>query len=265
MEPNLRILERAALAAGEVIRWYFDKPKQQAVQRKPDGSPVTRADIEAEKEVQALLRAHYPHIPFMGEESYKSLKGFDPKKPHFICDALDGTKSFIKGEDDVTVNIAYIVDGRPVLGVVYAPLHNKLYKADVIAQRAFLNGRRLRARQLPTFPRGIIGYGAAADHPDKVRDVFAMYAIPPKRVDKAGSSLRMCYIAEGLAQVYPQMFKAQAWDMAAGDAIVSAVGGLVCAIDGKSTIRYDRNDFSVPQMQVVRRPDMARDIRRVLP
>ena len=254
-----QVMETAALAAGRAIMAIHSAGAD--VHYKPDRSPVTEADEEAERLILAALEQHFPTIPVVAEESVAA--GHVPDISaglFFLVDPLDGTKEFVAGRNEFTVNIALIREGVPVAGIVYAPALSTGFTAtDNRAERyTVTDGSAIAERQAI----GCRGRGKAItavasrshDTPETARflddhGIDACTAI--------GSSLKFCLVAEGLADVYPRFSRTMEWDTAAGDAVLRAAGGETRTLDGEPLAYGKRNqahdaDFANPNFIAAR-------------
>lgn len=254
-----QVMETAALAAGRAIMAIHNAGAD--VHYKPDRSPVTEADEEAERLILAALEEHFPAIPVVAEESVAA--GHVPDISgglFFLVDPLDGTKEFVAGRNEFTVNIALIHKGVPVAGIVYAPALSTGFTAtDNRAERfTVMDGSAIAERQAI----GCRGRGKAItavasrshDTPETARflddhGIDACTAI--------GSSLKFCLVAEGLADVYPRFSRTMEWDTAAGDAVLRAAGGETRTLDGEALAYGKRNqahdaDFANPNFVAAR-------------
>jgi sulfate adenylyltransferase subunit 2/3'(2'), 5'-bisphosphate nucleotidase len=222
------------LAAGaEIMRIYAT---DFAVVTKKDSSPVTEADQRAEAIILAGLRHIAPGIPVIAEEEAAAGRFPTTAGTFFLVDPLDGTKEFISKNGEFTVNIALIEDGRPVLGAVYAPALGKIYWGSV-GKGAFMaevtNGVIGEARAIAVRkPEGSLIAIGSRSHGGAETQAY-LEAYPVVDFVAAGSSLKFCLIAEGLADIYPRMGRTMEWDTAAGDAILRAAGGRVETLDGQ--------------------------------
>ncbi len=206
---------------------------------KDDRSPVTDADEQAEAIILARLQALFPDIPVVAEES--AARGECPAigGRFILVDPLDGTKEFINRNGEFTVNIALIEDGRPVAGVVYAPAIDALFAgADAVAWRE-VGGVRSNIR-VRTPPEAGLTALCSRSHPDPKSDAF-LAALPIAERIEAGSSLKLCRIAEGVADIYPRFGPTMEWDIAAGHAVLAAAGGSVLKPDG-ATMPYGKTE-----------------------
>jgi 3'(2'), 5'-bisphosphate nucleotidase len=249
---------RLARRAGEVVMAIYATPF--VVQGKADASPVTEADRQAERLIVAGLRALTPHIPIVAEEAVAAglAPVLVPGAPFWLVDPLDGTREFVARNGEFTVNIALIAQGRPVLGVVLAPAvcgqgggpGGVLY-AGVAGQGAWMEdaaGRRAIACRLPP-PEGVhVLCSRSHGDPAAQQAFLARYldGWPVARVGTAGSSLKLCLIAAGQADVYPRLGRTMAWDIAAGHAVLAAAGGSVCRVDGGAPLTYGQPGFENP-------------------
>lgn len=221
----------AAYAAGEIELKYYRQGAE--VIDKADGSPVTLADQEAEQLIAAALKDIAPDIPMVGEESVAA--GIIPdisSGRFFLVDPLDGTKEFITGGGDFTVNIALLENFVPVMGVIYAPVSGHLYYGA--AGQAFMaegGGMAQPIRVRPAPPQGLTVV-ASKRHgdPERLNEFLGSWTVDA--MVNRSSSLKFCVIAAGEADLYPRLGPTSEWDTAAGDAILRAAGGRVTQLDG---------------------------------
>ena len=216
-----------------------------AVGGKDDDSPVTEADQRAEEQIAAALRQLAPGLPIVAEEAVAG--GHVPvvEAQFWLVDPLDGTREFISRNGEFTVNIALVVRGRPVLGVVFAPALGQLYAGDV-SSGAWLetSGRRrpIRCRKVPESGLTVLG---SRSHGDAAAlDAFLAGMKVAERVS-VGSSLKLCRIAAGEADLYPRLGRTMEWDIAAGQAVLVAAGGMVSDLQG-AELRYGKLGFENP-------------------
>jgi 3'(2'), 5'-bisphosphate nucleotidase len=232
-------LAEAAIEAGEailaVVRQGFE------VESKHDTSPVTEADRAAELVILAALASAAPGIPVIAEEEVAAGRIPAHDDTFFLVDPLDGTKEFVRGGDDYTVNIGLIERGEPRLGVVYAPATRRLHGGCVGAGAWMDEGRgpqpirtRQRGEQLTAV--------ASKSHLNQATVDYLEAAVGACGRVSVGSSLKFCMVAEGKADIYPRLSPTSEWDTAAGHAILLAAGGLVDGPDGKP-LRYGKRAF----------------------
>ncbi len=227
--------------AGRVIMAV--KTARLGVERKPDGSPVCRADIKAEELILARLDAEMPHVPVIAEESFKPHHGPVPER-FLLVDPLDGTREFLAGHSDFTVNIALIEAGAPIVGAIGAPALAQVYVGGATALRTELaaDGTPGPMSVTRTSPAPAAGLRAltSRSHLNPETEHW-LSERPVAEVQRAGSSLKFCLIARGEADVYPRVAPSMEWDTAAGHAILNAAGGCVIGVDG-APLRYGKRD-----------------------
>jgi 3'(2'), 5'-bisphosphate nucleotidase len=213
-----------------------------AVEYKLDGSPVTQADLVSHHILRAGLAGLTPHWPVLSEESVEV--PFDERKSwrHFwMIDPLDGTKEFLHRTGEFTVNIALIEDGRPILGVVYAPVFDKLYFAARGAGSHRTDGKITTPIKVAPATTGSTRLVVSRCHASE-QDTLAYFIDQTKGCETIvmGSSLKFCLIAEGAADVYPRNGPTMEWDTAAAQCILEEAGGSVTDLEG-NTIRYNKH------------------------
>jgi 3'(2'), 5'-bisphosphate nucleotidase len=227
-------LADAASAAGAAILRHYGVAKPVT---KRDGSPVTVADEEADAIIADALARLLPGVPVLSEERASAFEATD-FDAFVLVDPLDGTKEFLAGNGDFTVNIAIVVNGAPVTGIVYAPTRAAVWTGGADAQAATLqpgaamaaaaDRRIIRVRRPAAHPAAVM----SRTHPDADTQAFlARLAVSDIRC--AGSSLKFCMIAEGEVDIYPRFGPTMEWDTAAGHAIVVAAGGVVLTPEGE--------------------------------
>ncbi|MGN7437889.1 MAG: 3'(2'),5'-bisphosphate nucleotidase CysQ [Alcanivorax sp.] len=254
------IVKRVAVEAGELILEYFDGIKDMGTSSKKDGSPVTLADQEAEKLIEERLYNVLPDVPVIGEESHASGKRVDLSNQDYfwLVDPLDGTRAFVKGEENFTVNIGLIYKSEPVLGVVYAPEKEELYAGFIEeggagqAFRIFGDGDKekfIKTRKVPTKGMTVMSSGF---YGDMSRQEQMLGGLKVAKVIRRSSSIKICAIASGKADLYPRFGPTCEWDTAAGHAILKASGGDICDMQGAS-LRYGvgRDDLLNPDFVAV--------------
>ncbi len=237
-------IRAVALEAGALIlRYYADGAESHL---KADGSPVTQADQAAEALILPALALLLPGVPVVAEEAVAA--GVLPEVGagrFWLVDPLDGTKEFLNRNGEFTVNIALIKDGRPVLGVVLAPVPGDLYAGaeglGAIVSRAGGADQPIAARPAPT--AGWIAVGSRS-HAEQAEDRY-LAGFPVTTREARGSSLKFCLVAEGKADIYPRFGPTREWDTAAGHAVLAAAGGRVEAI-GAGMLGYGKPGFLNP-------------------
>ena len=256
MAEYLDLMTRLAREAGAAILTVYGDADF-GIEMKDDNSPLTRADLAAHQVIVEGLAAGAPEIPILSEESTGiSWAERSSWQQYFLVDPLDGTKEFISRNGEFTVNIAYIENGVPVAGVVYVPVNSVIYRADQSIGLATVtrDGEEvpIRSRQLQTAERLTIV--ASRRHGGEALE--ACVAVLNQHflaVDTTnmGSSLKLCLIAEGKADLYPRLAPTSEWDTAAAQAIVEAAGGRVVDCD-LNTLRYNtKADILNPHFYVL--------------
>ena len=222
--------------AGKLIMTYFSG--QFTTRQKEDNSPVTDADIAANQLITAALLQLAPNIPIIAEEDEEA--GTHGHSLFWLVDPLDGTRSFVRGEGEFTVNIGLIQHGKPVLGVIYVPTTQTMYYG-AIGTGAFKNTVPIMARTAPT--DGLI-VTRSKSHPSPATTAY-METLKIREVRSGSSSIKFCEIAEGRADIYPRFGRTMEWDTAAGHAILAAAGGRVETTDGKP-LTYGKPGYENP-------------------
>ena len=248
MKPSdLPYLLTTARLAGQAILEVYETDFE--VQRKDDASPLTEADLAAHRVITARLRERYPDMPILSEESTEQTP-YELRRAwtrFWLVDPLDGTKEFVKRNGQFTVNIALIENSQPTLGVIYAPVLDRLYHG-VVGQGAWkTEGGKQEVLPLPGGKErnGIVIAGSLS-HPSPEMDAF----IEEQRRTHGnvefmamGSSLKICLVAEGTADIYPRFGPTMEWDTAAGHAIANAAGRRVVRHDSDEELRYNKPDL----------------------
>ena len=232
-------LAEAAREAGdailEIVRRGFD------VESKADSSPVTEADRAAELVILAALARAAPGVPVIAEEEVAAGRIPAHDDSYFLVDPLDGTKEFVRGGDDYTVNIGLIEGGVPKLGVVFAPATSRLH-GGCVGVGAWLDDGAGRM-PIQTRPRGKETTAVASkSHLNQATIDYLEAAAGACDHVSIGSSLKVCIVAEGRADIYPRAAPTSEWDTAAGHAVLLAAGGLVDGPDGEP-LRYGKPAF----------------------
>jgi len=249
----LSIFEETAIAAGQEILRIYEEGCDVAL--KDDKSPVTAADHAAEAIILKTLRRATPDIPVVAEEEISGghVPG-DLGDRFYLVDPLDGTREFVNGNGDFTVNIALIEHGAPVLGIVYAPVRGWLFTGGpegaqevTVDHTGNVVGRktiscRAAAEQMVAV--------ASRSHRTPETDDYLNNFIIADCVS-VGSSIKFGLLARGEADIYPRLSRTMEWDTAAGDAVLRAAGGITLTLDGKPLTYGRRNqaddaDFANP-------------------
>ena len=238
---HLEFLSDLAREAGRAILDIYDT--QFTVTRKEDRSPLTQADMRSHEIITRELRSRYPHIPVLSEEGKEIPYSVRQKWSQFwLVDPLDGTKEFIKRNGEFTVNIALIEKHTPLLGVIYIPVPDLLYIANVTEGCWEISkGSRRRLYMSPPVGDTPIRVVKSRSHPSPNLERF-LECLPSYEILHRGSALKFCAMAACQADFYPRFGPTWEWDTAAGHAIVSAAGGVVVDLTGKS-LTYNKPEL----------------------
>lgn len=236
----------AGRAAYAIYRGDFE------VHTKSDESPVTAADLAAERVILEHLAKGAAGIPVVAEEQVAAGRVPSTDGTFFLVDPVDGTKEFIQKRGDFTVNIALVKNGVPQLGVVYAPAKSRLFAGDAVKGEAFRSEQSpedsTQAARTPIRTRAPAAAGltvvASRSHRSPETDAW-LARIKVAEVVSVGSSLKFCLVAAGEADIYPRLGPTMEWDTAAGHAVLVAAGGEVVNLDG-SPFRYGKPGFRNP-------------------
>jgi len=229
----IETLETATIDAGLLIRRM--RQDGTGVRSKPDGSPVTDADQAAERLILSRLNAAAPGVPIVAEESASN--GIVPPAdaPFFLVDPLDGTREYVKGRSEYTVNIALVVGGTPVLGVVGVPELDLIFVgARGAAHSARISDDGVPAERIPLRarpPAARLTALVSGSHLDATTERF----LKDRHITDTrsfGSSLKLCRLATGEGDIYPRFGRTMQWDTAAADAVLRSAGGMTCRADG---------------------------------
>jgi len=240
----------AKKAGNEIMRIY---QQDFEVDYKKDNSPLTKADIKSNDMIVESLKDLYPGIPILSEENkevpYNTRKNWEY---FWLVDPLDGTKEFVKKNGEFTVNIALIHKDTPVLGVIYAPVLEILYYAQK-DQGAFKQEKDKKPQRLPIYKhpnnddlKVIVSKShynqETKDFVDNLKNKYK------KTIEfiRIGSSLKLCLIAEGKADIYPRLAPTMEWDIAAGQTIVEQAGGEVLNFKIKKPLKYNKQNLLNP-------------------
>ena len=238
-----RLISIAHEAGARIMQVYRGEI---AITRKDDNSPLTLADIAAHNIIESGLKKLTPDLPILSEESasipYTTRAAWDR---YWLVDPLDGTREFIKRNDEFTVNIALIEEGKPVIGVVFAPAKDLLYYAatghGAFKQEPDEAAVKICCRALDLSNLIIAG---SRSHSDKRMQAFLANIernhLPPKLITM-GSSLKICLVAEGKADVYPRLGLTSEWDTAAAQCVLELAGGSLIDMDGQA-FTYNTKD-----------------------
>ncbi|MDR5907806.1 3'(2'),5'-bisphosphate nucleotidase CysQ [Franzmannia qiaohouensis] len=237
-----RLIEGVHAAGREVMAIYA---RDFSVETKDDQSPLTEADMASHHALVALLEDLTPEVPVLSEESaeipYATRQAW---QRYWLIDPLDGTKEFVSKNGEFTLNVALIEDGVPVFGIVYAPVLQTTWVGQVggeafkIAQGIYAN---IQVRELPdpeVAPWKVVG---SRRHGAETFEAFCA-GLPAHECVSMGSSLKLCLVAEGNADLYPRLAPTSEWDTAAAQAVVTAAGGEVLNVETLETLRCNQQE-----------------------
>ena len=243
-ENLCRQITEIAVEAGDKILEIYNKDFD--VTLKGDDSPVTEADVAAEKVILKGLARITPDIPVLAEESVAAGRIPDLSGGTFwLVDPLDGTKEFVHKRGEFTVNIALIESNRPTMGVIHVPAKSMTYYAwDKGEAWLVVEGeeaRRIQTRDLPT--NGLTVVASRSHRTPETDDYISNFDV--EDLISAGSSLKLCLVAEGKADLYPRLGRTMEWDIGAGQAILEAAGGVVETLEG-AVLGYGKDGHDNP-------------------
>ena len=254
---TMNALTAISIAAANAIQ---AASRPDSVRIKADGSPVTSADEAAEAVIRDGLAGLSRPLPIVSEE-YSEDRPL-PAKPdcYYLVDPLDGTKEFIAGRDEYTINIALMSEGRPVVGVITAPALGLMWRGIVgrgAERLEFASGKvhpphPIHSRSAPV---GELIVVVSRSHLDPPTEAY-LKTLPHTHRIGCGSSLKFCRLAEGAADHYPRLGPTMDWDIAAGHAILTAAGGVVTELDG-SPLKYGTPDLRIPSFLAWGDPERA--------
>lgn len=235
-DPDFMLaLAHIATRAGAQIMRHFGTA---SAELKSDDSPVTIADREAEALISQELAALTPDLQIIGEEACSIAMPDRLDDQFFLVDPLDGTKEFLNGRPDFTVNIGLIYENQPIAGVIFAPARQTLYLSG---QRSAFTAQVKDFNQITSSdmhpiqmrqpdPAALVAIASRSHLSPETQDYLEQHAISDTM--SAGSSLKFCVLAEGRADLYPRHGRTMEWDTAAGHAILNSAGGDVRRLDG---------------------------------
>ena len=260
MNEFLDIAIKTAIEAGNDIMAIYNDPEADfGIERKADNSPLTRADKAAHARIMTFLSN--TDIPVLSEEgAHQPYVERSKWKRLWIVDPLDGTKEFIKRNGEFTVNIALVEDGTPIMGVIYVPVKKVLYYGKAFGEkagafRATIPDAAQPIPQKAETGKRVLTVVASRSHLSPETEAFIndlRNEHPDLELVSSGSSLKICLVAEGAADVYPRHAPTMEWDTAAGDAIARAAGCTVVDATTGHPLHYNKADLHNPWF-IVRR------------
>ncbi|MCE2510486.1 MAG: 3'(2'),5'-bisphosphate nucleotidase CysQ [Alphaproteobacteria bacterium] len=231
-------------AGRETVRIY--EKKDYVVRKKEDLSPVTEADEISERILVDALHALTPDIPVVSEERAEigDIPSIEGGK-FWLVDPLDGTKEFIGETGEFTINVALVINGRPVLGLIGVPLKETIYAAAGPGTATIAVGEEAPnpITAVRASPEGFVVVSSRSHAGPKTEAYLTTLKVRERRI--SGSAVKFCVIAAGDADLYPRFGRTMEWDTAAGHAILLAAGGNITTLDGEE-LRYGKPDFVNP-------------------
>lgn len=245
-DDQAALLEGMIAAAAEAGAHVHLMATGIVARKKADSSPVTDADDQAEAIIEKHLARLLPGVPVIGEEAVARGAAPEPGRNFFLVDAIDGTREYIAGRSEYTVNIALVVGAAPLIGVVYGPALNELYAGGggSAFRIALLPGADIAAAdreplRVQTSTENVTA-AVSHSHLDHATERW-LERNNIERTLKIGSSIKFARVAEGKADIYPRLAPVSEWDIAAGHALLVAAGGHVTSPNGDA-LRYGKND-----------------------
>ena len=231
-------LKKITILAGKAILKIYRKPFKKNL--KVDKSPITEADIAANNIICSRLKKLTPNIPIISEENDIRPKNI---RLFWLVDPLDGTKEFIKKNGEFTVNIALIKNKKPIYGIIFKPVSKDLYFTEnkfSYHSKLDKNYNLTKKVRIKIKKRKIKILALSRSH-SRNNDLI-LKKFNANKIIQTGSSIKLCLIADGSANVYPRLGTTMEWDIAAGDAILRKAGGKIKTLDGK-ILKYGKRNF----------------------
>ena len=250
-KENLLEIINISVDAGEVILNYYNENVD--VIYKDDESPLTKADLASHKIITDSIKKITPDIPILSEEEFIDWKIRKKWKKYWLIDPLDGTKEFIKKNDEFTVNIALIENNRPILGVIYTPALNELFYSiknfgsyKILTKKKLNTLKEAKRISINKKKSNKIKIVASRSHSNPILDKWVNKNFNEFDILQKGSSLKFCLIAEGSADIYPRFGPTSEWDIAAGHIILEEAGGKLKSIDNKEILYNEKENILNP-------------------
>jgi len=254
MKINKNILLQlcnAAITAGNRVLEFYELDTE--IIYKEDKSPLTKADLVSNKILLSSISKITPNVPILSEEEFIEWDTRKNWETYWLIDPLDGTKEFIKKNDEFTINIALIEYNQPVLGIIYAPAFGslffskknngsyKIYTKNNL--NTFKNSEKISVKYTNNEKIRVIG---SRSHSNIAFDNWVKKKFTNFEIIEKGSSLKFCEIAEGKADIYPRFGPTSEWDIAAGHIILLEAGGKLKTIDNKDLVYNKKEDILNP-------------------
>lgn len=253
-EARLQALRSVVEEAGAAVLEIYRRLEPVAVQHKDDHSPLTEADLAADRLIRERLQALFPGSVVLSEESGEATAPGDPAAGYFLVDPLDGTKEFLARNGEFTINVAWVQGTRVQAGAVHAPALGETFwgAAGVGAWKAAAGaggagGGEVRPIRVAPMPQAGVSLRvlASRSHGGAAQRAYLSRLPQPHVCVEAGSSLKFCRLAEGAADLYPRLTATMPWDTAAGQAVLEGAGGVVFGTEG-APLRVPRRPRESP-------------------
>lgn len=214
---------------------------------KEDQTPVTEADMASHNYITEALAEKFPDIPLLSEENYDLTRETRQSwNKYFLVDPLDGTKGFIKQDGNYAVLISLVENGRPIVGVVHAPVLNETWYGEK-GKGAFKihpDGKEEQIKVVKAPER--VRVAVSRNHLNDITSKFVEEHIRDHDVHSIGSAIKICRVAEGTVDIYPRLGPTSEWDTAAGEVILTEAGGHIVQYENKELLEYNKDDLSNP-------------------
>ena len=242
----------AIRAGSEIMKFYSENPE---IITKKDNSPITQADLSSNKIIIEDLKRIDETIPILSEETLIDWQERKRWNKYWLVDPLDGTKEFIKKNGEFTVNIAFIDNKKPLMGIIYAPAKSLLYFAKknygefkIFSSAELTNLEDSQSIKISyNNPEDNIRVISSRSHSNDVLESWINKKLNKYTLITSGSSLKFCEIAEGNADIYPRFGHTSEWDIAAGHIILEEAGGVIKDIDGNQILYNNKETLINPE------------------
>ena len=245
------VLEIAKEAGEEILQIYDENDV--GISYKDDNSPLTKADKAANNIIECGLKKLTPSIPILSEEG-KNIKYSEREKwnAFWLVDPLDGTKEFIKKNGEFSVNIALILDGEPILGVVYAPVLDTTWFGSINngSFKSVKNDSPVKINAVTPKKENTIKVVTSRSHANNPKLDKFLEDYPKHELVKMGSSIKICLVADGSAHIYPRLGPTMEWDTAAAHAVVKYAGGNIYNLNDMNELSYNKSNLLNPEFLV---------------
>lgn len=242
----ITISKKAGKAILEIYTRNFSVEYKESITFKEGTSPLTEADNKSHEIIEKELKGITPEIPILSEESkeipYEKRKNW---KRFWLIDPLDGTKEFIKKNGEFTINIALIEDGKPILGVVYVPVEDVVYYGDINGSFRQIKDNEPEKLPIKNNHEKLIVVASRSHFTDETKEYIEKIGKDYELISK-GSSLKICAVAEGTADIYPRLGPTMEWDTAAAHAVIKFAGKHIYQYKTEKELIYNKENLLNP-------------------